>query len=300
MAKIAPINQPPGRLQDVNAMLLSAFFHVAAFIALGLLSVVSPDSWRGVQLLVNVDDGFDSPAVDDASLDDAVMLEAANDSAASVDAIRLFDMSTMAATDFAPLEALSENAAEASGLEGLALGGSGDADGSLNGAAAEFFGINGYGQTFVYVVDCSGSMNERRKFERAIYELLQSIEQLARDQRYFVIFYNDTAYPMEADEPVAATQDEFARTRHWVDRVQPQGGTHPLPALLYALSLEPDAIYFLSDGMFDPVTLYQVRSHNRPRSRQIPIHTIAFVERATEGLMRTIARNSGGEFRFVK
>jgi hypothetical protein len=295
------IRDRPGWIRDLNAMLLSAFCHLAAFIVLGLLSVISHDGWRGVKLLVNVGDGFDSPSIDDSELDDAVTLEvAADDAAAAVDPTRLFDVSTMAATDFAALEALSENAAEASGLDGIALGGKGEADGSLTGGLAEFFGIGGYGQTFVYVVDCSGSMSERGKLERAIYELLHSIEQLASDQRYFVIFYSDAAYPMDADEPVPATEDEFARTRRWVSRVEPDGGTNPLPALLFALSLEPDAIYFLSDGKFDPVTLQELRSQNRPRSKRIPSHAVAFMERATEGLMRTIARNSGGEYRFVK
>jgi von Willebrand factor type A domain len=301
MREFLPIHDRPGWIRDLNAMLLSAFCHLAAFIALGLLSVISHDGWRGVKLLVNVGDGFDSPSIDDSQLDNAVTLEVtADDAAAAVDPVRLFDVSTMAATDFAALEALSENAAEASGLDGVALGGKGEADGGLSGASAEFFGIGGYGQTFVYVVDCSGSMSERGKFERAMYELLQSIEQLASDQRYFVIFYSDGAYPMDADEPVLATEDEFARTRRWVSHVEPQGGTNPLPALLFALSLRPDAIYFLSDGKFDPATLRELRSQNRPRSQRIPIHAIAFMERATEGLMRTIARNSGGEYRFVK
>ena len=70
-----------------------------------------------------------------------------------------------------------------------------------------------------------------------------------------------------------------------------------------ALSLRPDAVYFLSDGQFDPLTIQQLkarnRSNNRLRKRQIPIHTIAFMDRMTEGLMRSIARNSGGEYRFV-
>jgi VWA domain-containing protein len=301
MREFLPIRERPGWIRDLNAMLVSAFCHLAALIALGLLSVMSQDGWRGVKLLVNVGHGFDSPAIDDSQLDDAVIIDvSADDAAAAVDPIRLFDVSTRAAADFAALEALSENAAEASGLDGIALGGKGEADGSLSGASAEFFGIGGYGQTFVYVVDCSGSMSERNKFERAIYELLHSIEQLASDQRYFVIFYNDAAYPMDADEPVLATEDEFARTRRWVSYVEPQGGTNPLPALLFAMSLQPDAIYFLSDGKFDPVTLQEVRSQNRPKSKRIPIHAIAFMERATEGLMRTIARNSGGEYRFVK
>jgi von Willebrand factor type A domain len=281
-------------------MLLSAFCHLAVFIALGLMSVISDDGWRGVKLLVNVGDDFDSAALDDSQLDDAIKLEVAADAAAAVDPVRLFDVSTMATTDMAALEALSENASVASGMDGLALGGTGEADGSLSGGSAEFFGIGGYGQTFVYVVDCSGSMSERGKFQRAIYELLHSIEQLASDQRFYVVFYSDAAYPMDADEPVPANEDEFARTRRWVSHIAPDGGTNPLPALLYALSLRPDAIYFLSDGKFDPVTTQEVRMKNRPRSKRIPIHAIAFMERATEGLMRTIARNSGGEYRFVK
>jgi hypothetical protein len=109
---------------------------------------------------------------------------------------------------------------------------------------------------------------------------------------------------MEADEPVFATEKEVARTVSWVNDAVADGGTYPLPALLYALSLRPDAIYFLSDGQFDPLTIHELKVRNRPtkrvRMRQIPIHTVAFVDYGTIGLMRTIARNSGGEFRFVK
>ena len=72
---------------------------------------------------------------------------------------------------------------------------------------------------------------------------------------------------------------------------------------MYALSLRPDAIYFLSDGQFDPSAIQILRAQNRQNLRmnirQIPIHTIAFLDRFAEGLMRTIARNSGGEYRFV-
>jgi hypothetical protein len=269
---------------------------------LGLLSVVSQDGWQGVKLLTSIGDSFETPTMDDIPLD-AVKLEVSAADAA-VDPVRLFDVATIATTDIAALDALSENAAESSGFDGLALTGTGEADGVAGQGLAEFFGIGGYGQSFVYVVDCSGSMSEARKFERAIYELLQSIEQLSSDQRYFVIFYSDDAHPMDADAPVLATEDQFARTREWISRIRPDGGTRPLTALVHALSLQPDAIYFLSDGQFDRHTLHELRHRNRANkrlaTRQIPIHTIAFVDRATEGLMRTIARNSGGKFRFVK
>ena len=57
-------------------MLISAFCHLAAFIALGLLTVASSDGWRGVKLLVNLGDGGPAaPIVDGSSLEDAVHLE---------------------------------------------------------------------------------------------------------------------------------------------------------------------------------------------------------------------------------
>jgi len=187
---------------------------------------------------------------------------------------------------------------------GKGLGGGQKGEGSSGKAATEFFGIGGYGASFVYVVDCSGSMNRNGKFERARYELLQSIEQLNKDQSYFVIFYNHEAHPMEGNHLVMATSAHISETSQWVNFVEPEGGTVPLPALLFALSLHPDAIYFLSDGQFDPNTIQELRLRNRPnnrlKTRQIPIHTIAFYDRYAAGLMRAIARNSGGEFKFIQ
>jgi hypothetical protein len=302
MASVSESTDRRGGLQDCNAMLISAFCNLAALVVLGLVTVAAEDGWRGVKLLVNVSEG-DSAEIDETPLAEALELQVAPDPAAALGPIESFDDIAVATTDFAGLDALSETASQASGFDGLALGGRGEADGA-SGQMAEFFGIGGYGQSFVYIVDASDSMNEHGKFDRARYELLQSIEQLDSDQRYFVIFFNDGAYPMDADEPVRATHKQVARTAQWVNGAQADGGTNPLPALLIALSLRPDAIYFLSDGQFDPIAIPQLQFRNRASrrfgTRQIPIHTIAFYDRMTEPLMRTIARNSGGEYRFVK
>ena len=51
------------------------------------------------------------------------------------------------------------------------------------------------------------------------------------------------------------------------------------------------------------MVLQEMRLRNRQNLRlkikMVPIHTIAFFDRIAEGLMRTIARNSGGEYKFV-
>jgi hypothetical protein len=268
------------KVHDINSMLVSALAHLAVMIVLGLVASASHDGWQRISLMAAVGESVEAAA----------------------GPVQLFQEIAMPASDIAALDAPAENSLDASGFDGLALGGAGEGEGALHPAATEFFGIGGYGQSFVYVVDCSGSMQEREKFDRARYELMHSLEQLGSDQRYFVIFFSDGAYPMDSDELVPATEEQRARTADWIRHLQPDGGTNPLPALLVALTLRPDAIYFLSDGKFDPATVTQMRIRNRKHRlrRQIPIHTIAFVDRSTEGLMRAIARNSGGKYRFVK
>jgi hypothetical protein len=303
MVETPPITDRSRWLQDCNSMLISAFCNLAVMVALGLVSMAASDEWGGVKLFVNAGVG-DSTFVEDSPLDETVELKVSAEPAAALGPVNVFDDIALPTADAATMDALSESAAKASGFEGLAMGGKAAGDGTGSAGAAEFFGIGGYGQTFVYVVDASDSMNQNGKFDRARYELLHSIEQLASDQRYFVIFYNDAAYPMDADAPVMATEDEFAKTADWVNNVQAGNGTNPLPALLHALSLRPDAIYFLSDGQFDPMAIQILRMRNKPSKRvghrQIPIHTIAFVDYMTIGIMRTIARDSNGEHRFVR
>jgi hypothetical protein len=284
-------------------MLVSALCNLAVLVALGLWSGVASDKWGGVKLMASVGEG-DAASFDDLPLADTIELTTEPDAGAALGPTTLFDDASIPLANAAGLDALSQRSSQLSGFDGLALGGSAKGDGTAGPAATEFFGIGGYGQTFVYVVDASDSMNASGKFDRARYELMHSIEQLASDQRYYVIFYNDAAYPMNADEPIFATDQHVAETGDWVMSARAQHGTNPLPALLHAISLRPDAIYFLSDGQFHPMTIQVLRSHNRPtkrvKHRQIPIHTIAFVDYSTVGLMRTIARDSNGDHRFVK
>ncbi len=283
-------------LKDANSFLFSAVCHLVALILLGLITVAAGRGWQGVELVARVTDGNELAG---AVPLDPIHLEAAPADSTAAGPERLFATTPTAISAMAPIESLFSVSDTPGGLAGGGVGELGDGMTGHVGDATEFFGLGGYGNSFVYVVDCSDSMNEARKFTRARYELLQSIEQLGDSQRYFVIFYNDNAYPMDADEPIQATQGHIEATRRWVSYVVPDGGTNPLPALLYALSLQPDAIYFLSDGRFDPNTITQLRAKNHGRTGRVPIHTISFVNRETQGMMRTIARQSGGKFRFV-
>lgn len=342
MAENATTHEGPGWIEDLNSMLASTAIHFTAFILLALLTVAGTGGKRGTTLEMTLGgdgtgaaagpDMHDLPSQGDPLADPAHLLADQNvDLAAALGPANAID--TPASLDAAPVDVSAALAASADlggggglaqrgagGSGGSALdaspifgategigrggGGTGDGHGKYGQASTDFFGIGGYGQTFVYVVDASDSMNDFRKFERARYELLQSIEQLNSDQSFYVIFYNGGAYPMDADKPLLATKDNIAKVTNWINSVEPSGGTYPLPALLMAISMRPDAIYFLSDGQFDPLTIDELRVRNRDnrrlKTRMIPIHTIAFYDRIAEGLMRMIARNSGGEYRYVR
>lgn len=292
-------------LRDCNSFLLSAVFHLLAFVLLALL-FVSPDVGRSrLELLAQMNDGFDAPLGGGDAFDESLgeFQVEPDDAAMAAGPTTIFETSTAAVSDTASLVS-PLNALATGGLEGRSIGdGSGSAlagGGGDGSGGAEFFGIGGKGGSFVYVVDMSGSMNENGKWERARAELLRSIEHLSQEQRYYIIFYSDNWFPMGSDKPVYATAKQFDRTRRWVNRVWPSGGTYPLKALLQAVSLEPDAIYFLSDGRFDPAVIEALRIQNPSSTGQIPIHTIAFVNTETIGIMKMIAKNSGGDFRFVK
>lgn len=340
MALNTPTYERAGWLEDLNSMLVSTAVHFSLFIVLALLTVAGGGK-RGTTLEMTLGgegtgaaagpDLNDLPSPGDPQAEPA-HLDASQQLAAALGPPNaLENPSPIEAASIDAPDALAMASAELGGAggvaqkgtgetDGMALdaspifgatagtgrggGGTGDGHGKYGRASTDFFGIGGYGQTFVYVVDASDSMNDHGKFERARYELLRSIEQLNSDQRFFVIFYNTGAYPMDAEAPQLATQENIATVTNWINAVEPTGGTNPLPALLLAVSMRPDAIYFLSDGQFDPATVQELRIRNhdnrRLKTHTIPIHTIAFFDRISEGLMRMISRNSGGEYKYVR
>ncbi|HEX4147404.1 MAG TPA: VWA domain-containing protein [Pirellulales bacterium] len=166
-----------------------------------------------------------------------------------------------------------------------------------NGQGASFFGTTASGEDFVFVVDISGSMSEGGRFRRAKAELKRSLDGLASSQRFYIIFFNNDAIPLPGPGLVNATAQNARDAMRWVNSIQPDGDTYPLSALMMALRLEPDAIFLLSDGQFDPEVVYLVSQERT--GDPIPIHTIALVSRIGEPVMRALSKVTGGSFRFV-
>ena len=179
--------------------------------------------------------------------------------------------------------------------------GKGLANGAGNGFGGAFFGMKAAGQSVVYVVDCSSSMNVRHssaatRFHRLKLELLNSVASMKPSQSFYIIFFNEQPIPMPAPRLQQARPELQRQYLGWMARMRANGLTDPLSSMHMALKLRPDVIYFLTDGNFNFKTAVALSRIRQPRS---VIHTITFGEREAEPLMKSIAVANRGTYRFI-
>ncbi len=184
------------------------------------------------------------------------------------------------------------------GLSGL--GGAKGVGGLGEGGGVGFFGTTARGRSFVFVVDCSGSMRGNR-FRRAVAELKKSLSQLEPDQRFQVLFFNDGAVPLVhskyADQLIPADRLAMQEAFDWIDARRANGGTVPNDALVRALALKSDVVFFLTDAERVPRTVRTLIL--RKNKNGTIVHTIAFGNQGGETLMQGIAADHSGRYRFV-
>ncbi|WP_437204609.1 vWA domain-containing protein [Planctomicrobium sp. SH664] len=177
-----------------------------------------------------------------------------------------------------------------------------EGNGFGNGSGSDFFGVKGVGNNVVFVVDASRSMYYPHpgpavnRFGRVKLELLRTISQMTESQRFFIIFFNDQPLPMPAERLMEATLSSKKRYLEWMVNVPAAKGTIPDGALLLALRLRPDVIYFLTDGNFEKRVVRSITEANLGR---VPIHTIGFGDDVGEEHLREIATLNSGRYKFI-
>ena len=188
-----------------------------------------------------------------------------------------------------------------------ALGGGGGPDGSGGGGGGSglgggvgFFGTRGEGRSFIFIVDFSGSM-EGERLKRARKELVRSIEELKPYQKFFVFLYNSETFPLfeltsQADL-IAATPEKRKRAIRWVRDHYAGAGTQPQEAFRRALAMQPDVIFFLTDGEIPEETRAIAQEQNKHKT---VVHTIGFQSRDGEEILEGIAHDNHGRYRFVE
>lgn len=184
---------------------------------------------------------------------------------------------------------------------GSGTGKRGIGDGGLG--ETSVFGVKGRGSRFVYVFDRSASMSgyDGRPLAAAKRELLSSLQSLDKIHQFQIIFYNDRPHVMNL-QPAAPPQllygddqgKKLAAT--FVGGVVADGGTRHMEALLLAIQMRPDVIFFLTDADEPKLTSTDLRKI-RERSRGTSINAIEFGSGPASGrytfLQQLAAENNG-------
>jgi hypothetical protein len=186
--------------------------------------------------------------------------------------------------------------------EGHILEGPGRFEGDR--AHVRVFGLEGVGNKFVYLFDRSTSM-EGPPLAAAKQQLLASLDSLESVHQFQIIYFNNDLRiftpPGPQRIPFATEQNKNA-ARTFVGQIQAVGGTERLPALLHAVALAPDVIFFLTDAD-DPMPTYELAQlSSRNRYGKTSIHVIEFgigSPRRSENFLVRLARDSGGQYVYV-
>ena len=163
-----------------------------------------------------------------------------------------------------------------------------------------FFGTRSKGKRFVFVIDKSGSMNSQGRLGKAKRELIATLQSLKPDTRFMVYFFDHIADPMPVKAMMAATPENLAWAARWIEGRDVGGSTDPSDALRLTFRLKPDTVWLLTDGQFadEDEVLGQIRSAN-PQSA-IRINTVAFKDKSGEAVLKQIAAENDGTYRFVQ
>ena len=181
-------------------------------------------------------------------------------------------------------------------------GNGGSGGGSGGGMKSSFFGIHADARRVVYVVDASTSMNRpydgeaKTRFGQMKLELAKSILSLKPEQQFFIIFFNEHPIPMPANAMANAIGGNQQQFLTWMASVPATGLTDPRPSISLALTLNPDVVYFLTDGAFPR----DVQSDlSKLKQQSVQINTIAFGDIKAEKSLKPLAMRNRGRFAFV-
>jgi hypothetical protein len=170
-------------------------------------------------------------------------------------------------------------------------------------ATTTFFQVPVEAERVVYVIDHSGSMGLHGALEAAARELLNSLERLPRSAHFQVIVYNSAAGPLLVDQPgwLAVSPENTHRVAAALRDLPAEGGTRQDQALFRALTLQPEAIFFLTDA--DDLSAADVSTIMQRNRWHCVIHVIELNtanSNRPDMPLQVLARENGGVYRAVE
>jgi hypothetical protein len=168
--------------------------------------------------------------------------------------------------------------------------------------APSFFHVPATGSKIVYLIDASASMGKHGALDAAREELLRSVCSLPQTMQFQIVVFHLRAFPLLPQNPdwITPTPDAVADVENALRALPAEGGTDPRTALRYALSRQPDVLFFLTDaGEIKMETIREITHFNRGRSI---VHVIELgAEEAGSGdlPLQLLAEHNGGVFQAV-
>jgi hypothetical protein len=158
----------------------------------------------------------------------------------------------------------------------------------------------------VYLLDHSGSMLDSFDYLRT--EVENATSNLAPFQRFAVIMFSENVTVLGPDHLQRANDDARRDIRKRLATIHASGHNDGELAPFQkgfekAFAMNPEVIFFLTDGEFDPRLVDVVRKLNaqRPENQRVEIHTIAYIQIGPDaaGSLKKIAAENHGRYKFV-
>jgi len=312
-------SEMPQRGAVLPSWLLSLLFHLGVMILLGATLRLSPDRGAAAERTAEVGivlkhaegdieyfesgeqaGGADAPAAPstpDTSLEEVLSDQLpADPSEALPDHLRILGPG-----------ALEGGGGTTAREPGGRPGGLGRDLGGLGKGVTQVFGIPGEGTKFVYVFDRSYSMGGPvpRPLDAAKAELIASLKSLEKVHQFQIIFYNDKPERFQGrrqpNKLFFATDRNKAEAEKFIRGITALGGTQHEDALLLAIRLQPDVIFFLTDADRPILWPGQLADIKR-RAVGITIHAIEFgigPPSEDDNFLKQLARDNGGRHAYV-
>ena len=288
----------------VYAVPTSLIFHLFLFVLLALITFANPDLRQEI---------FQTSSLEKEEIEELEDVEFENQEIEVIDATSFdtpeLDMGVADLGDItAPVTSVKSDVSVHESVEAVEVGqlfgseGLGMAETGNGNGATSFFGVRTEGSHFMYVVDNSNSMNNG-KFENAVFELMNSIDQLSETSFFYIIFYSDAEYPLFYPDTmprwVRATPENKHKVRYWLDTVHRCLQTRGEGAMAHAMKLRPDVLYLLGDGAFTDKAI--PKTMELEGKVDVVINTLGFNMRPehTQDFQR-VAKAFGGNFRGVQ
>ena len=174
-------------------------------------------------------------------------------------------------------------------------------------ARTSVFGVEGEGHKFVYVFDRSGSMggSGRNALRAAKAQLIASLESLGSTHQFQIIFYNERPWRFNPsgnpNKLCFATQQNKTLAAKFIGSITADGGTQHEEALLVAIKMQPDVIFFLTDADEPKLWPGQLAKIRR-RAAGITINAVEFgfgPQSDANNFLVQLARENGGRHVYV-